>query len=53
MIQMFDNSRWLRLAKRTLLVIDGQDYTEEVWVTQGGKQSFTERVPRRREYYGK
>lgn len=50
---MFANLRWLRLTKRTLLVIDGQDYTEEVWVTPGGEHSFTERVPRRREYYGK
>lgn len=50
---MFDNARWLRLTKRTLLVIDGQDYTEEIWVTAGGRQAYTERVPRQREYYGK
>lgn len=49
---LFDNTRWLRLSKRTLLVIDGQDYTEEIWLDCRGKAT-TELIPRQREYYGK
>ena len=50
---MFDNARWLRLTKRTLLVIDGQDFTEEIWMDALGRTTVKELVPRQREYYGR
>ena len=51
---MFESARWLRLVKRVLITIDGQDYTEETWVGNGPKDvAVTERIPRQREWYGK
>lgn len=50
---MFDNAKWLRLYSQKQVVINGQDYTEEVWIDAMGRKSEIELVPRQREWYGK